>query len=157
MSMSRSRWNEPGLLARSRPTDRAATASAATSGQQLAVGAKLRTAQGGGPPSKLLELGSNAATRPSRESHTLTRHFADADASVAAVVGAGGSCWVTDGQWCDAEATLGMTRCFERKEIAGHADSCDWLTDSVRRCEPVIARVRRIDHERKCHDLAPIP
>lgn len=36
-----------------------------------------------------------------------------------------------------------MTRRFELKGIAGHADSCDWLTAFVRRYEPVIARVLR--------------
>lgn len=65
--------------------------------------------------------------------------------------------WVTDGPGFDAEARLGMIRCFELKGIAGHADSCDWPTAFVRLCEPVIARVLRIDHERKCRGLAPAP
>ncbi len=51
--------------------------------------------------------------------------------------------WVADGHWFDAEATLGMIRRFELKGIAGHADSCEWLTAFVRLYEPVIGRVLR--------------
>lgn len=51
--------------------------------------------------------------------------------------------WVTDGHWFDEKTTLGMIRRFELKGVAGHADSCDWLTAFVRLYEPVIARVLR--------------
>lgn len=51
--------------------------------------------------------------------------------------------WVADGHWFDADTTLGMIRRFALKGIAGHADSCDWLTAFVRLYEPVIGRVLR--------------
>jgi hypothetical protein len=55
--------------------------------------------------------------------------------------------WVSDGHWFDADTTLGMVRCFALKGIAGHADSCRWLTAFVRLYEPVIGRVLRArDH-----------
>lgn len=50
---------------------------------------------------------------------------------------------VTDGHWFDANTTLSMLRRFELRDVAGHADSCAWLTAFVRLYEPVIASVLR--------------
>lgn len=48
---------------------------------------------------------------------------------------------VTDGHWFDAETTLSMLRRFELRGVAGHEDSCAWLTAFVRLYEPVFARL----------------
>lgn len=51
--------------------------------------------------------------------------------------------WVTDGHWFDAATTLRMLRQFKLDDVAGHADSCAWLTAFVRMYEPVMAGVLR--------------
>lgn len=48
---------------------------------------------------------------------------------------------VTDGHWFNAETTMSLLRRFELRGVAGHEDSCAWLTAFVRLYEPVFTRV----------------
>ena len=49
--------------------------------------------------------------------------------------------WVAGGYWFDAATTLARVRCFELRDVPGHADACTWITAFVRLYEPLIARL----------------
>jgi hypothetical protein len=56
--------------------------------------------------------------------------------------------WVTGGHWFDAPTTLGLMRRFKLQDVAGHEDSCAWVSDFVRLYEPLIARLLQARDQR---------
>ena len=49
--------------------------------------------------------------------------------------------WVTEGPWFDAATTMSFVERFEMADVAGHAQSCRWLTGFVQLYQPLIAHL----------------
>lgn len=49
--------------------------------------------------------------------------------------------WVTGGHWFDAATTLDLVRRFTLRGVAGHGESCEWVSGFVSLYEPLIERL----------------
>ncbi len=62
--------------------------------------------------------------------------------------------WVTDGHWLDASTTMICVERFEIGAVAGHEQSCRWLTGFVRLYQPVVAALLAARDQRLSHHEA---